>query len=152
MATLVRFQDVAARQLCVAKSPNQALLTPGLHADYMGGGGACRMQITASDNAVGHTQNLGLQRLCSKHGGCRNMPQCDCMHQIAPFPPSSGRSGTSLILFSSGSSGRQSTRTAFRAFRPHQLDRAFLMTYFEKHYFGHLLINSDLIQAFHISF
>ena len=56
-------------------SPNQALLT--LHADYIGGQHsnyrkwyfAAQLDL---DDAVGHTQNPGLQRLRSKRGGGRN--------------------------------------------------------------------------------
>lgn len=56
-------------------SPNQALLT--LHADYIGGQHAnYRKWYFAAqldlDDAVGHTQNPGLQRLRSKRGGGRN--------------------------------------------------------------------------------
>ena len=88
-------------------SPNQALLT--LHMDYIGGLHAnyCKWNFAAQldlDNAVGHTQNPGLQCLRSKRGGGRNhsekslastlkrwhqtmndMSQYDCMHQIALY-------------------------------------------------------------------
>jgi 1,3-beta-glucan synthase subunit FKS1, domain-1 len=88
-------------------SPNQALLT--LHADYIGGQHAnYRKWYFAAqldlDDAVGHTQNPGLQRLRSKRGGGRshseksltsalerwrqamnNMSQYDRMRQIALY-------------------------------------------------------------------
>ena len=88
-------------------SPNQALLT--LHADYIGGLHAnYRKWYFAAqldpDDAVGHTQNPGLQRLHSKRGGgcnhsekslasalerwrqaMNNMSQYDCMRQIARY-------------------------------------------------------------------
>src|SRR6266436_67961 len=88
-------------------SPNQALLT--LHADYIGGQHAnYRKWYFAAqldlDDAVGHTQNPGLQRLRSKRGGARshseksltsalerwrqamnNMSQYDRMRQIALY-------------------------------------------------------------------
>ena len=59
-------------------SPNQALLT--LHADYIGGQHAnYRKWYFAAqldlDDAVGHTQNPGLQRLRSKRGGGRNQTE-----------------------------------------------------------------------------
>jgi hypothetical protein len=86
-------------------SPNQALLT--LHVDYIGGLHAnYRKWYFAAqldpDDAVGHTQNPGLQRLCSKRGcnhsekslaialerwrqAMNNMSQYDCMRQIALY-------------------------------------------------------------------
>ncbi|KAI0049527.1 glycosyltransferase family 48 protein [Auriscalpium vulgare] len=87
-------------------SPNQALLT--LHADYIGGQHAnYRKWYFAAqldlDDAVGHTQNPGLQRLKSKRGGrsthekslnsaldrwrqaMNNMSQYDRMRQIALY-------------------------------------------------------------------
>ncbi|KAI0059937.1 1-3-beta-glucan synthase [Artomyces pyxidatus] len=87
-------------------SPNQALLT--LHADYIGGQHAnYRKWYFAAqldlDDAVGHTQNPGLQRLRSKRGSrnnhekslgsaldrwrqaMNNMSQYDRMRQIALY-------------------------------------------------------------------
>ncbi|KAA1471980.1 1-3-beta-glucan synthase [Dentipellis sp. KUC8613] len=87
-------------------SPNQALLT--LHADYIGGHHANYRQWYFAaqldlDDAVGQTQNPGLQRLKSKRGGknhsekslgsaterwrqaMNNMSQYDRMRQIALF-------------------------------------------------------------------